>query len=113
MRTRAKGKAGERRAEGFLRRRGFEVLARNYRRLSGEIDLIAKKDGVIYFVEVKTRNEDFPALERIDDAKVERMRLTAEAYLAERGWEEREVRFILLIVGKGGVKAVPLNESLL
>jgi putative endonuclease len=48
------GKIGETVAQKFLARKGFDVVGSNYRRKWGEIDLIAVKDNLIHFVEVKT-----------------------------------------------------------
>lgn len=48
------GDLGEDIAAMFLVKQGFSVVERNYLRKWGEIDIIAKKDGVLYFVEVKT-----------------------------------------------------------
>lgn len=52
---RAVGRRGEELAQAHLLRLGFSVIARNARTRHGEIDLIAFKDGVLVFVEVKTR----------------------------------------------------------
>jgi putative endonuclease len=49
------GRRGEHLAAVHLGRRGYEILARNARTPAGEIDLIARRGGVIVFVEVKTR----------------------------------------------------------
>jgi len=53
------GKYGEKIAKNFLIKRGFEILNMNwhYSRMS-EIDIIASKDGILHFVEVKTRSND-------------------------------------------------------
>ena len=49
------GKQGEELAVSFLRKKGYKVIARNFRTRAGEIDIIAKHKGRIVFVEVKTR----------------------------------------------------------
>ena len=49
------GNIGEEIASGFLRKRKYEILARNYNTRQGEIDIIAQKKGKIAFVEVKSR----------------------------------------------------------
>ncbi len=48
------GKMGEDEAVRFLEKKGYEILERNFRFRRGEIDIIAKKEGEIVFVEVKT-----------------------------------------------------------
>lgn len=48
------GDLGESLACEFLRRNGYEILDRNYLRKWGELDIVAKKENVIHFVEVKT-----------------------------------------------------------
>jgi putative endonuclease len=49
------GRWGEEVAARFLEERGYRILARNLRTAYGEIDLIAYKDGLTIFVEVKAR----------------------------------------------------------
>ena len=55
------GRLGEELTAYYLRKAGYDILRRNFRIRGGEIDIIAVKDGVIAFVEVKTR--DVSALE--------------------------------------------------
>lgn len=50
------GKAGEDKAVDYLINQGYTILERNWSRRIGEIDIIARKDNVIYFFEVKTRS---------------------------------------------------------
>lgn len=52
------GSLGEEIASKFLTNKGFEVVGRNYRKKFGEIDIIAKRTGIIHFVEVKTVSRD-------------------------------------------------------
>jgi putative endonuclease len=49
------GKWGENVAAEYLMERGYNLVARNFRTPYGEIDIIAEKDGLTIFVEVKTR----------------------------------------------------------
>jgi putative endonuclease len=52
------GKRGEERATAFLKGRGFEIVDRNFRYGKiGEIDIIARRDNLLIFVEVKSRNK--------------------------------------------------------
>src|SRR3954471_13704848 len=51
----ATGRDAEDLAAELLTRRGFEIVARNWRRPEGEIDIIAQHDGTCIFVEVRSR----------------------------------------------------------
>jgi putative endonuclease len=79
----ALGTWGEDIAVQYLEQIGCTILARNVRSAHGELDIIAMKDGVLLFVEVKTRSSntfDFPE-DAVTPRKQERMLLTAEYYL--------------------------------
>lgn len=49
------GRQGEELAADFLQQRGFTIIERNWHCRAGEIDLIVEREGIIRFVEVKTR----------------------------------------------------------
>ena len=53
----AKGKLGEDCAANFLEAKGYSIVARNFRIRSAEIDIIAKLDDLLIFVEVKARSD--------------------------------------------------------
>ena len=53
MNRREKGLWGEQFAADWLQNHGYEILARNWRKGHGEIDIIARKEDIIAFVEVK------------------------------------------------------------
>lgn len=53
------GKKGEQLAVKHLRKKGYTIKEVNWRFGKGEIDIIAKKDGMLVFVEVKTRQSDY------------------------------------------------------
>jgi putative endonuclease len=80
------GDIGENYAADLLANSGFRIIERNYRTKAGEIDIIAIKDGVLHFVEVKTRNGyqyGYPS-EAVTAAKQARIRKAAEQYLQGR-----------------------------
>ena len=52
------GRWGEQAAADYLEKRGYLILARNFRTAHGEIDLIARQDNILVFVEVKARSSN-------------------------------------------------------
>ena len=93
------GKQGERVAADYLRAKGYEILERNWRHRRAEIDLIAKYEGILVFVEVKTRRQNrWQSAERsVNAAKRDRLSNAASAYMTQID-HEWELRFDLLIV---------------
>ena len=78
------GAWGESLAAEFLRKKRFKLIATNYRCRYGEIDLIVQNKKNLVFVEVKLRkNADFAsAREHVNQAKQDRIRVTASMYLS-------------------------------
>ena len=68
-----------------LERKGWTVLARNYCCRFGELDIVAQKDGVLAFVEVKLRRGSSfaPARAFVTAEKQRKLRTAAELYLQE------------------------------
>jgi putative endonuclease len=94
------GRSAETLAADFYRRRGFDVLACNYRRAGGEIDVIARRGSLLVFCEVKARNSTrwgIPA-EAVDVRKQGRIRRTAGAWLKENGPGRVNIRFDVVSV---------------
>lgn len=89
------GAFGEAAAADYLRKKRYELLGMNYRCSLGEVDIIARQGTVFVFVEVKLRREGgyASALEAVTPAKQRKLRLAAEAWLAENGEENAECRF--------------------
>lgn len=77
------GRWGERLASERLKAEGYEILASNVHTPYGELDLVARKQGVIAFVEVKTRSSDAFGLpeEAITAQKRSHLIQSAQAYL--------------------------------
>lgn len=77
------GKQGEDIAVETLRTKGYVILERNWRNKFGEIDIIAKKDGVLVFVEVKTKIGELFGLpeEMVGKQKLQKIRHMATIYM--------------------------------
>lgn len=80
------GKAGEIIACNYLKNKGYKILETNYKNLIGEIDIIAKHDKTLVFIEVKTRlTRAFgDPFEAINYKKQQKIRNVATLYLKER-----------------------------
>lgn len=78
-----RGDWGEALVAEYLRERGYALLASQFRCRMGEVDLIAKKNGVLCFVEVKTRTDTEHGLPRefVGPKKQQRLRRAAAEYL--------------------------------
>ena len=83
------GRRAEKAAKVYLEMRGYEIIEQNWRRPRCEIDIIARKDGIIHFVEVKYRFNDGQGggLEAITAAKLKQMRRAAWAWVDEYKWK--------------------------
>ena len=109
MKSKQIGGWGEKIAENYLRKKGYQILDRNYSSksfrgpLRGEIDIIAQKNGIISFIEVKTltdrrqpslhppafgRHLDRASIvspeEKVDFGKQRKLRKTAESWLMKK-----------------------------
>lgn len=102
MNTTAIGRRAEDAAATYLARRGYTVLDRNWRTRWCEIDIVAQKDQVVYFVEVKYRRSDCwgSGLDYITPAKLRQMRFAAEFWIARY---RKEVPCGLIVVEVEGV----------
>jgi len=98
------GEYGEDVAVSYLKKRGYKIIKRNFRCVLGEIDIIAKKDSYLVFVEVKTRKQGAEIMpeDSINYEKERRLKKIAEFYINNYCWEDIECRFDVLsiIIGK-------------
>ncbi|MGH7241348.1 MAG: YraN family protein [Candidatus Saccharimonadales bacterium] len=85
MTTFAIGRQAEAAAAKYLNSDGFKTIEQNYRTRWCEIDIVAEKDKVIYFVEVKYRqsNDYGSGLEYITPRKLQQMAFAAEFWLTD------------------------------
>ena len=68
----------------YLEKNGYEILDRNFHSRFGEIDIIAKKDEILHFIEAKATNGDYEAIYRINQKKIEKIIKTINFYLIKK-----------------------------
>jgi putative endonuclease len=109
--TTLSGQRGEREAEEFLRREGYEILHRNYRTAHGEIDLIAVDGSALVFVEVKRRGLGAWGSPEtaVNREKQRRLYRTALAYLVSHRMTDRICRFD--VVGIQGDRITLIRDA--
>ena len=103
MNTRAtRGKAGEQAVVAWLKNCNFAILAQNYRTRLGEVDIIAQRDDVLAFVEVKMRRDSyFPLSSIITYQKQQRIIKTAKSYMLQENVVDKVCRFdVAFVVGE-------------
>lgn len=98
------GRRGEDAATRFLRRRGYEIVERNWKCPAGEADIIARDGDAVVFVEVKTRTSIEKGLpsDAVDQRKRERYEKIAALFLRDFEAVDVPVRFdvvSLLVIG--------------
>ena len=110
----ALGKTGEDLACRELERRGYAILARRYRKRSGELDIIAKDGGTLVFVEVKTRDgrEFGEAAEAVTPDKRRRITRLALDYMMRNHITDCPCRFdVVSIHFNAGRPSVDLFQN--
>lgn len=99
-----------------MKEEGYFILDRNYRNRYGEIDIIAKKDKCLIFIEVKTRtnlNYGDP-LETINKLKISRIKRLASFYIASNKLSGLNPRFnvISIIINKSLIKKMVEKDNM-
>jgi putative endonuclease len=118
LKSNPRGKASEARASRWLQQRGYCLVIPNYHCRFGEIDLIATKDGLLVFCEVKQRRSDrfgSPAAQ-VDRQKHNRIIKTANHFLTHNPrFAHYQIRFDLISFGSENrwIKAAFFEEDLI
>lgn len=110
--TVARGRRGEAAAAAYLEAAGYTILEKNFRRATGEVDIVCERPGELVFVEVKRWPREFVSELSIalSGKRRERLYRTAELFLEERpDCRGRRLRFDLVFVATegGAVNHIP------
>jgi putative endonuclease len=105
------GKIAEDLAVDFLVRNQYKILARNFRYLKAEVDIIAEFDNQIIIVEVKARNTDafLEPQEAVNKKKI-RLLISAASYYIEENNIDKEVRFDIISVLPNKQKTLEIHH---
>ena len=103
------GRSGEDAARRFLEARGFRTIETNYFSRWGELDLVMADGAFVVIVEVKRRQTATfgGGEEAVTAGKRRHLARATAAFLRERGWDDRPVRFDVVVVTPGGLQHYP------
>ena len=107
------GIEGEQLAKDYLKKSGWLILEMNYRYRRSEIDLIASKNDLLIFVEVKARSTTAFGLPEqfVDDKKAENIMKAADHYILEKDWKGN-IRFdIISIIKKESIELEHIEDA--
>lgn len=108
------GESGEESAKAYLVKKGYEILAANWRSGRAEVDIIARIGNDLVFVEVKTRSTSyfgFPE-QAVSRKKQQQLQKAADAYIQENTVLS-DIRFDVVAVLKqpGGVEIHHIEDA--
>ncbi|PIR45255.1 MAG: hypothetical protein COV10_00460 [Candidatus Vogelbacteria bacterium CG10_big_fil_rev_8_21_14_0_10_51_16] len=101
------GDLGEEMATLWLKRKGFKIIARNYRRKWGELDVVARLKDTIHFVEVKSvrryigqsgSEDEYEAEENIHPWKLRRLHRIISIFLENENLEDLDWQLDVIVV---------------
>ncbi len=97
----ARGRKAEDEAADWLEAQGWEILARRVKVKAGEVDLIARRDSLIAFVEVKWRAKAADLDHAIDEFRLRRVAAAAEAVAHEYAQDGEDLRVDVILLAPG------------
>ena len=106
--TKVLGSKGEVLASQILKQKGYQIVATNFSNHLGEIDVIAKQEDTLVFVEVKTRqNKAFgEPCEAVNKLKQAHIKRTAELYIMETKLYSLQPRFDVIEIYKNTINHI-------
>ena len=97
------GREGEKRAAYWLRAKGWRILAERVKTPRGEIDLIAKRGGLVTFVEVKWRRSRIDLDLAIDERRLARVAAAVECVAHEYATDGEDIRVDVILLAPGAL----------
>jgi len=97
------GREAEKQAAIYLRLKGWRVVAQRVRTPAGEIDLVAKRGGVVAFVEVKWRKDKAQLDFAIDEYRLRRVAAAAECVAHDYATNGEDVRVDVILLAPGAM----------
>ena len=99
----AAGRRGETYAAAWLERRGWTILAQRVRTKAGEVDLVARRPGLVAFVEVKVRRTAADLDHAIDEPRLARVAAAAEILMERFAQPGDDIRVDVLLLAPGAL----------
>jgi putative endonuclease len=109
------GSTGEQLALHFLKKKGYEIVERNYVCKMGEMDIIAREKDTLVFVEVKARTSTAfgPPQLAVNHFKQRQLSKVALNFLKEKRLEDVKARFdvIAILLGRKGAEIELIKDA--
>lgn len=101
------GISAESRAAAYLVRHGYAIMARRFKSAVGEVDIVARRDRELVFVEVKARRRVDDAALSVTPRQQRRIVAAAEAWLADHPDDGAcNIRFDVILVARNGARHI-------
>jgi putative endonuclease len=99
--SRAKGNIAEENTCKFLQQNDFMIIERNFYSRFGEIDIIATKEGLLHFIEVKSAQDYESAVQNVTPQKLQRILKTVDVYLKKKPTEASYCIDVAIVTPEG------------
>ena len=96
-----RGRQGEWLAEAYLQREGWEILGKRLKTPRGEVDIVARREGLIAFIEVKWRRSPAELDNAIDTRRLARVAAAVELLIPRFASEGEDCRIDVLLLAPG------------
>ncbi len=101
----------EKAATVYLEMRGFKIIEKNWSRAKSKIHIIAQKDQLMHFIEIKYQDSSSSqSIETITESKLKQMHLASYVWLGESKWSG-EYMFSTIELTGPSFTVVAFNEN--